>query len=151
VPSGDAFRTLFAPEIYRTLIDSDIVALSAADVLKLYAKASAKEGVSVSALAKEDAVISDIVIESEAGVDKAKADDSLKVAEFPMPVDQSVVNGSSLLAVSTRLSDSVKVLTKLTTLLKLSLTDAVSAEAFAKEDASVSDIEVELAIALLKL
>ena len=122
MPSGDAFRTLFAPEICRTLIDSDIVALSAADVLKLYAKASAKEGVSVSALAKEDAVISDIVIESEAGVVKAKADDSLKVAEFPIPVDQSVVNGSSLLAVSTRLSDSVKALTKLVTLLKLSLT-----------------------------
>ena len=62
---GDAFNTLFAPDTYRTLIDSDIVALSAADVLKLYAKASETEDVSAKAFAKDVANVSDIVALSE--------------------------------------------------------------------------------------
>ena len=110
MPSGDAFRTLFAPEIYRTLIDSDIVALSAADVLKLYASVSETEEVSASAIANAIANISDIEAESEAGLVNAHVDVSLTVAACPRPVEMSVVNGSSLLAVSAKLSDSVKVL-----------------------------------------
>ena len=70
---GDAFNTLFAPDIYRTLIDSDIVALSAADVLKLYAKAAETEGVSAKAFAKDATNVSDIVALSETHLLKPRA------------------------------------------------------------------------------
>jgi hypothetical protein len=73
VPSGDAFRTLFAPEICRTLIDSDIVALSAADVLKLYAKASETEDVSAKAFAKDATNVSLTEAVSAAGFAKEAA------------------------------------------------------------------------------
>ena len=123
---ADVFNTLFAPDIYKTVIDSDIVALSDADVLKLYAKVSETDGVSAKAFAKDLTDDSDTEAESAAVVEYAKAKTSLNVAECPIPVEKSVVRGSVLLAVSTKLIDSEKALTKLTTLLKLSLTETDS-------------------------
>ena len=78
---ADVFNTLFAPDIYKTVIDSDIVALSEVDVLKLYAKVSETDGVSAKAFAKAVTDDSDTEAESAAVVEYAKAKKAIKNAE----------------------------------------------------------------------